>query len=83
MFTCIEDRVLTLAEFAIKTNSTMRVLAKNFGISKSTAYVDMTVRLPKLNSIKAKEVYLILMKNKAERTSRGGYAKYKKSILFN
>jgi len=79
MLKYIEDRVLAVTETALQTNSTVRVLAKQFGVSKSTVYIDMTVRIKKLNPFKAKQVYKILMENKAERTIRGGQAKYLKS----
>ena len=61
---------------------TIREVAKYFGISKSTAYLDMTVRLKKVNMALYEEVREVLDFNKAVRHLRGGEAtrkKYKQS----
>lgn len=76
----IEERVLEVANYIIRSKATIRKTAKVFGVSKSTIHKDMTERLPKINPQIADEAKLILDYNKAERHIRGGKAtkmKYK------
>ncbi len=76
----IEERVLSLANHILETNSTVRSTAKKFKISKSTVHKDVTDRLVEINPGLAAEVKDILDKNKSERHIRGGLAtqmKYK------
>ena len=70
----IEERVLSLAEYIITTNSTVRAAAKQFKVSKSTVHKDVTERLLEINPSLAAEVKQILDVNKAERHIRGGLA---------
>ena len=42
MFDYIAERVIKEAEYIIETNSTVRVAAKHFGISKSTVHTVVT-----------------------------------------
>lgn len=70
----IEERILSIAEYTISTNSTVRTTAKKFGISKSTVHKDLRERLPQLNLELSKEVNQILDFNKSERHIRGGMA---------
>lgn len=74
----IEERILSIAEYTIQTNSTVRSTAKKFGISKSTVHKDLRERLPKLNAELSKNVNRILDLNKSERHIRGGMATKKK-----
>jgi putative DeoR family transcriptional regulator (stage III sporulation protein D) len=79
----IERRVLEIAIRAIKTRATVRQLAKEFGVSKSTAYKDLTARLLELDLQKASAAHQVLMENKQERHTRGGRAtqrKYRMSV---
>jgi putative DeoR family transcriptional regulator (stage III sporulation protein D) len=79
----IERRVLEIATRAIKTRATVRQLAKEFGVSKSTAYKDLTARLLELDLKKANDAHQVLMENKQERHTRGGQAtqrKYRMSV---
>lgn len=76
----IEERVIQLAEYITQNNATVRQTANKFGISKSTAHQDLSVRICKMNPVLAKEVRKVLDLNKAERHIRGGMAtkaKYK------
>ena len=74
----IEERAITLAQYIIDTQDTVRGAAKKFGISKSTVHKDVSERLLKINPILAREVRKILDENKAERHIRGGMATKKK-----
>ena len=76
----IEERVLTLAEFVLQTNSTVRKTAKEYNISKSTVHKDLTERLRDINPELAKKVHSILDINKAERHIRGGLATKEKYL---
>ena len=76
----IEQRVKEEANYMIQSKATIRVIAEQFYVSKSTAYLDLAERLkvvaPELHS----KVIAILQTNKAERNIRGGKAtsqKYK------
>lgn len=60
------------ADYIIMTGATIRETAKEFGISKSTVYLDVTERLEKISHRKAMEVREILDFNKKERAVRGG-----------
>lgn len=78
----IEERVLEAAEYIIENNATVRMCAKQFGISKSTVHKDVSERLVQINPAMAVRVREVLDKNKRERHIRGGMAtreKYKKS----
>ncbi len=79
----IEERILSIAEYTINNNSTVRSTAKKFGISKSTVHKDLRERLPKLNAELSKEVDKILDFNKSERHIRGGMATKKKYLQRN
>lgn len=70
----IEKRVLTLAQFILETNSTVRKTAKIYNISKSTVHKDITERLEGIDEDLAKKVHSVLDINKAERHIRGGLA---------
>lgn len=70
----IEKRVFELADYIINTNSTVRMAAKEFNISKSTVHKDITSRLSGLNKNLYEQVKKVLEKNKDERHIRGGMA---------
>ena len=69
----IEERVLELAHYIIRTNATVRTAAKKFRVSKSTVHKDITERLLELNPPLAAEV-------KTERHLRGGMATREKYL---
>lgn len=74
----IEERCVTLANYILEKNATVRAAAKKFGISKSTVHKDVTERLKKVQPQLYKEVKKILEINKQERHIRGGIATRKK-----
>ena len=39
----IEERAIKMAQYIVETKSTVRQTAKEFGISKSTVHVDVTI----------------------------------------
>jgi len=78
----IETRVLSLAEYILATNSTVRQAAHTFGISKSTVHKDLSERLRELNPATARRVQRILSHNLEERHIRGGIATRRKYRLL-
>ena len=77
----IEERILSIADYTIDHNSTVRETAKKFGISKSTVHKDLRERLPLINAGLSEDVNKILDFNKSERHIRGGLATKKKYQL--
>ena len=78
MYAYIEERVLSLAEYIIEHESTVRAAAREFGISKSTVHKDISERLPLFNRALYLQVKEVLDVNKAQRHIRGGIATRKK-----
>ena len=76
----IEQRVLEISNYILETGATVRQVAKGFGGSKSTVHKDVTERLPHINRFIAREIKIILEKNKAERHLRGGEATRRKYL---
>ena len=77
----IEERAIVVAKYILEKNTTVRQTARTFGVSKSTIHKDVTERLEEINPTLAKEVKMVLEKNKSERHIRGGMAtklKYEK-----
>ena len=74
----IEDRACHLAQYIIENKATVRMAAKQFGISKSTVHKDLSERLPAFNHSLYVQAKRILDENKAERHIRGGIATRKK-----
>ncbi|MFC7062235.1 sporulation transcriptional regulator SpoIIID [Halobacillus seohaensis] len=70
----IKERTIKTGEYIIETKKTVRVIAKEFGVSKSTVHKDLTERLPEINAPLAKEVKKILDHHKEIRHLRGGEA---------
>lgn len=77
----IEERILSIADYTIGHNSTVRETAKKFGISKSTVHKDLRERLPHINAQLSEDVNRILDFNKSERHIRGGLATKKKYLI--
>ncbi len=80
MYKSIEIRVIDEALYAIETGATVRQIAKQFEIGKSTVHKDLTVRLKDLDSNLYLLVKDVLRLNLSERHIRGGMAtknKYK------
>lgn len=73
-----QERCVTLGEYIVENNATVRAAARQFGISKSTVHQDITTKLEKINLALFTEVKAVLDKNKQERHIRGGQATKKK-----
>ena len=52
----IEERAISIANYIIDSNATVRQTAKAFGVSKSTVHKDVTERLVQVNPALAAEV---------------------------
>ena len=76
----IEERVLELANYIVETGATVRMTAKEFGVSKSTVHKDVSEKLKYENKRLYNDVKEVLSKNKAERHLRGGNATKQKYI---
>ena len=76
----IEERAVEVANFIIKSNSTVRETARKFGLSKSTVHKDITDRVEKIDPELARSVRKVLEVNKAERHIRGGMATREKYL---
>ena len=70
----IEERAVSIANYIIDSNATVRQTAKAFGVSKSTVHKDVTDRLMQINPALAKQARQVLDVNKSERHIRGGLA---------
>lgn len=70
----IKERTIRIGEHIVETRKTVRVIAKEFGVSKSTVHKDLTERLPELNPELALKVKEILEYHKSIRHLRGGEA---------
>ncbi|KGX86432.1 sporulation transcriptional regulator SpoIIID [Pontibacillus litoralis] len=77
----IKERTIKIGKYIVETRKTVRVIAKEFGVSKSTVHKDLTERLPEINPELANEVKFILNHHKAIRHLRGGEATKKKYSL--
>ncbi|MCY0869852.1 MAG: sporulation transcriptional regulator SpoIIID [Firmicutes bacterium] len=77
----IKERTVKIGEYIVDTRNTVRTIAKEFGVSKSTVHKDLTERLPEINPDLADRVKEILEYHKSIRHLRGGEAtkeKYRK-----
>ncbi len=74
------ERAVAIGRYVADTGDTVRGAAKVFGVSKSTAHKDLTVKLKEENLTLYKEVSEVLKKNKSERHIRGGLATRDKYI---
>lgn len=72
MQTNINERIIDEANYIINTNSTIRQTAQYFGISKSTAHIDVTKRLREIDFCLSREVEEVLKYNLSVRHIRGG-----------
>ena len=76
-----KERTLKIGRSLVETRNTVRTIAKEFGVSKSTVHKDLTERLPEIHPELANQVKMILEYHKSIRHLRGGEAtkvKYKK-----
>lgn len=76
-----KERCVQMAEYMIENNSTVRKIANEFRISKSTVHKDITYTLKKVDPELYKKAKRILEINKQERHLRGGEAT-KMKFLF-
>lgn len=77
----IKERTIRIGKHIVETRKTVRLIAKEFGVSKSTVHKDLTERLPEINPELANQVKTILDHHKSIRHLRGGEAtKLKYSI---
>ncbi|SDI03583.1 transcriptional regulator [Alteribacillus persepolensis] len=77
----IKERTIKMGRYIVETRKTVRTIAREFGVSKSTVHKDLTERLPDINPELAEEVKHILEYHKSIRHLRGGEAtkiKYRK-----
>ncbi|WP_017471021.1 sporulation transcriptional regulator SpoIIID [Amphibacillus jilinensis] len=74
----IKERTIRIGRHIIDTKKTVRTIAKEFGVSKSTVHKDLTERLPELNPELSIQVKEILEHHKAIRHLRGGAATKRK-----
>lgn len=77
----IKERTIKIGKHIVETKKTVRVIAKEFGVSKSTVHKDLTERLPVINPELYNEVKEVLDFHKSIRHLRGGEAtriKYRK-----
>jgi len=74
----IKERTLKIGEYIVETRNTVRTIAREFGVSKSTVHKDLTERLPEINPDLAVQVKEILEYHKSIRHLRGGEATKKK-----
>ena len=86
MFNDYDERAVELGRYITENKSTVRAVAKKFGISKSTVHSDITIKLRRIDPILYAEVRKVLDINKEERHIRGGIAtreKYKKDVVIS
>lgn len=70
----IKERTIRIGKHVVETRKTVRTIAKEFGVSKSTVHKDLTERLPEINPELAIQVKEILEYHKSIRHLRGGEA---------
>ena len=75
-----KERCVILGAYLVENKATVRSVAKDFGISKSTVHKDVTQTLKRINKPLYSQVKAILDINKQERHLRGGEATRKKYI---
>ncbi len=74
----IKERTIKIGNYILETRKTVRTIAKEFGVSKSTVHKDLTERLPEINPELAIQVKEVLEYHKSIRHLRGGEATRKK-----
>lgn len=76
----VERRVLKEADYLLKTGKTIREVAKDFHISKSTIHKDLHERLISVNIKKYEEIQKIMNEHIKIRHIKGGEATRKKYL---
>ncbi len=80
MFKSINERIYVEAKYFLEKYSTVREVAKEYNISKSTVHKDLTSRLYHLDYDLFLQVKKILEYNKRVRHIRGGESTRKKFL---
>ena len=75
-----KERCVIIASYMLENESTVRAVAKKFGISKSTVHKDVTQNLKMVNIELYHKIHDLLEKNKQERHLRGGEATKQKFL---
>lgn len=70
----LDRRAETIGEYIVEHKATIRAAAEYFGMSKSTVYHDVSVKLKASNEELYKEVCKVLKFNESQRHIRGGAA---------
>lgn len=78
----LNARIIKCAEYYVDNSSTVRAVAKHFGLSKSQVHIDITKKLKNIDLDLYYEVCKIINKNKQERHVRGGLATKRKYYLL-
>lgn len=76
----LKERVELIGSYIKATHSTIRDSAVLFGVSKSTAHLDVSKRLKKYNPKLYHEVKIILNQNFEQKHIRGGESTRKKYL---
>ena len=76
----ISERCVMLGKYLVENRATVRAVAKEFCVSKSTVHKDVTQHLRKIDSRLYDEVKSVLDVNKRERHIRGGEATRRKYV---
>ena len=76
----IEQRAIEIGNYIVENGATVRLIAKKFGVSKSTVHKDVTERMMQINPALASQARKILDINKSERHIRGGMATKEKYL---
>ena len=74
------NRCIILATYLVENKTTVRAVARHFGVSKSTVHKDISKKLKDINKTLYNEAQSILDTNKKERHLRGGEATKKKYL---
>ena len=74
----LEERCVMLGKYLVDNRSTVRAVAKEFCISKSTVHKDVTQILKRVDGSLYESVKRVLEINKQERHIRGGEATKRK-----
>lgn len=78
-----KERCVILGTYLVENNATVRTVANQFGISKSTVHKDVTERLSHIDPLLAGQARKILDVNKSERHIRGGMATREKYLSLS
>ena len=74
----IYERAVSIGNYVVENNATVREAARVFDVSKSTVHKDITERLLQINPSLAAQARKVLDINKSERHIRGGIATRRK-----